>query len=256
MKSPGAPAHRREVEREFWRELAQGSAGRGGRACCRRVAGGRLPVVPPRVAGCHLWIWLRVSGRYSVVRRARGDRAPTGSGSRGAGDRAAARSGAVDDLAGAAPQRGDAGGQARVPGIGCAVEGRASRSGPRRRSWSRTTRLREYVQERLSGHGPRFRTARSRARRGRRGTAATSRIAATGGWVQGWSPEQIASRLQVDFPDDESMRISHEAIYQALYVESRGALKRELVACLRTGRALRVPRARSARRPGRTSRPR
>jgi IS30 family transposase len=43
------------------------------------------------------------------------------------------------------------------------------------------------------------------------------------------------------------MRISHEAIYQALYVESRGALKRELVACLRTGRALRVPRARAKR---------
>ena len=64
-------------------------------------------------------------------------------------------------------------------------------------------------------------------------------------WVQGWSPEQIANRLPVDFPDDESMRISHEAIYQALYVQSRGALKRELVACLRTGRALRVPRARA-----------
>ena len=43
----------------------------------------------------------------------------------------------------------------------------------------------------------------------------------------------------------ESMRISHEAIYQALYVQGRGALKRELVACLRTGRALRVPRART-----------
>jgi IS30 family transposase len=56
--------------------------------------------------------------------------------------------------------------------------------------------------------------------------------------------------LRVDFPDDESMRISHEAIYQALYVESRGALKRELVACLRTGRALRVPRARARKRPG------
>ena len=43
------------------------------------------------------------------------------------------------------------------------------------------------------------------------------------------------------------MRISHEAIYQALYVQGRGALKRELTACLRTGRALRVPRARSRR---------
>jgi IS30 family transposase len=46
------------------------------------------------------------------------------------------------------------------------------------------------------------------------------------------------------------MRISHEAIYQALYVQSRGALKRELVACLRTGRALRVPRSRARSRPG------
>jgi IS30 family transposase len=54
-----------------------------------------------------------------------------------------------------------------------------------------------------------------------------------------WSPEQIAHRLPLDFPDDSSMRISHEAIYQALYVESRGALRNELAACLRTGRALR-----------------
>ena len=63
--------------------------------------------------------------------------------------------------------------------------------------------------------------------------------------MKGWSPEQIALRLRVDFPDDESMRVSHEAIYQALYVQGRGALRRELVACLRTGRALRVPRPRS-----------
>jgi IS30 family transposase len=69
-------------------------------------------------------------------------------------------------------------------------------------------------------------------------------------WATAWSPEQISNRLKLDFPDDESMRISHEAIYQALYVQSRGALKRELVACLRTGRALRVPRARSRQRPG------
>ena len=51
-----------------------------------------------------------------------------------------------------------------------------------------------------------------------------------------------------DGPEDQAMRISHEAIYQALYVQGRGALRRELTACLRTGRALRVPRARSRRR--------
>jgi IS30 family transposase len=63
-------------------------------------------------------------------------------------------------------------------------------------------------------------------------------------WAQSWSPEQIANRLRLDFPDDASMRVSHEAIYQSLYVQGRGALRRELSACLRTGRALRVPRAR------------
>jgi len=64
-------------------------------------------------------------------------------------------------------------------------------------------------------------------------------------WATAWSPEQIARRLPVDHPDDETMRISHEAIYQALYVQGRGALRREVTACLRTGRALRVPRART-----------
>ena len=109
-------------------------------------------------------------------------------------------------------------------------------------------RLREYVQERLSGAvrtpdgrvvgppGPAWKGKNKPHRADRR-------------WVKGWSPEQIAKRLPVDFPDDESMRISHEAIYQALYVEGRGALKRDLVACLRTGRALRVPRARSRQKP-------
>ncbi len=109
--------------------------------------------------------------------------------------------------------------------------------------------LRIYVQDRLSGvvqtsdgrvvgpSGPQWK-GRNKPHRGDRC------------WVTGWSPEQIAKRLKVDFPDDASMRVSHEAIYQALYVESRGALRRELVACLRTGRALRVPRARAKRRQG------
>ena len=64
-------------------------------------------------------------------------------------------------------------------------------------------------------------------------------------WASAWSPEQIAHRLRLDFPHDETMRVSHEAIYQSLYVQGGGALRRELTACLRTGRALRVPRARS-----------
>ena len=64
-------------------------------------------------------------------------------------------------------------------------------------------------------------------------------------WARAWSPQQISRRLRLDFPADGAMRISHEAIYQSLYVQGRGALRRELTACLRTGRALRVPRARS-----------
>jgi IS30 family transposase len=62
---------------------------------------------------------------------------------------------------------------------------------------------------------------------------------------QRWSPEQIARRLRVEFPDDESMRVSHETIYQSLYVQGRGALRRELTVCLRTGRAVRKPRRRA-----------
>lgn len=104
--------------------------------------------------------------------------------------------------------------------------------------------LRQYVQDRLRGMvkspegtavpGPDVRWV------GRRHGRRQDRR-----WASSWSPEQIANRLRVDFPDDDSMRVSHEAIYQALYVQGRGALRRELVACLRTGRALRVPRART-----------
>nr|WP_143467152.1 IS30 family transposase [Lentzea kentuckyensis] len=69
------------------------------------------------------------------------------------------------------------------------------------------------------------------------------------------SPRQISARLRLDFPDEPEMRVSHETIYQSLYVQGRGALRRELAACLRTGRALRRPRrqaqARRARAPER-----
>jgi IS30 family transposase len=57
-----------------------------------------------------------------------------------------------------------------------------------------------------------------------------------------WSPQQIASRLVVDFPDDPSMRVSHETIYLTLFVQARGGLARELTRALRTGRATRHPR--------------
>ena len=105
-------------------------------------------------------------------------------------------------------------------------------------------RLREYVQDRLGGliaapdgtalPGPDVPWIGRR-----RGPRKDRR------WAASWSPEQIANRLPVDFPGDETMRISHEAIYQALFVQGRGGLRRELTACLRTGRALRVPRART-----------
>jgi transposase, IS30 family len=58
---------------------------------------------------------------------------------------------------------------------------------------------------------------------------------------QFWSPRQISVRLRIEFPDDPMMRVSHETIYQSLYVQGRGALRKELAACLRTGRAIRKP---------------
>ena len=110
-------------------------------------------------------------------------------------------------------------------------------------------KLHDYVQQRLDGvlRGPDGGTVTGPAVPGWKGRSKPHRQDRR--WSSAWSPEQISNRLKVDFPDDESMRISHEAIYQSLFIEGRGALKRELVACLRTGRALRVPRARSRNKP-------
>jgi IS30 family transposase len=76
------------------------------------------------------------------------------------------------------------------------------------------------------------------------------------GWVQArlqrrWSPEQISATLRRQFAGRPEMQVSHEAIYQAIYVQGRGALRRELAACLRTGRALRKPRRQAGGRRGR-----
>jgi transposase, IS30 family len=76
------------------------------------------------------------------------------------------------------------------------------------------------------------------------------------GWVQArleehWSPEQISVMARQEFPGEPEMRVSHETIYQAIYVQGRGALRRELAVCLRTGRALRKPRRRGGQRRGR-----
>jgi transposase, IS30 family len=68
---------------------------------------------------------------------------------------------------------------------------------------------------------------------------------------QRYSPEQIAGRLRVEFPDQPEMWVSTETIYQSLYVQSRGALRRELTKCLRTGRALRQPGRRASQRKNR-----
>ena len=245
MKSPGAPSHRREIEREFWRVVATGVTSEQAAVAVGvsqavgsrwfRHGGGMAPMNLAPTTGRYLSFAER---EEIALLRARGagvraiaqeiGRSPS-TVSRELRRNAATRGGKLEYRASVAQWKADL--VARRPKSAKLVE---------------NPRLRAYVQDRLSGgvqgsdgralgpEGPKWQ-GRNKPHRGDRH------------WVQGWSPEQISNRLKVDFPDDESMRISHEAIYQALYVESRGALKRELVACLRSGRALRVPRARSRR---------
>mgnify|MGYP000325743365 CR=1 FL=1 len=63
--------------------------------------------------------------------------------------------------------------------------------------------------------------------------------------MEHWSPQQIAARLVRDYPGDLEMRVSHETIYRSLFIQARGALRKELTACLRTGRTQRCSHKRT-----------
>ena len=243
MKSPGKPSLRRDVERLFWRKVAEGlssedaalAVGASQAAGSRwfRERGGMPTFMLAPLSGRYLCFeereeiaLLRAQGAgvREIARRL--GRSPSTI-SRELRRNAATRGGKLDYRASVAQWK---------------AELMARR--PKTAKLAANEDLREYVQERLAGHvrrpdhtvtGPQTAPWNSRNKPRRQDRR----------WATAWSPEQIANRLKIDFADDASMRISHEAIYQALYVQSRGALRRELVACLRTGRALRVPRART-----------
>jgi transposase len=239
MKSPGAPCWRRELERAFWQEIRKGLLPREAAAAVGvsqpvgsrwfRHGGGMPTVELSPLSGRYLSFAEREeiailvaqgAGVRDVARHL--GRAPSTI-SRELRRNAATRGGRLDYRASVAQWK-------------CDLIARR----PKTAKLAANDRLREYVQERLAGHV-----------RGPDGTPVAGPATGWKGlnkphrgdrrWAKGWSPEQIAHRLPVDFPDDESMRISHEAIYQSLYVQSRGALRRELVACLRTGRACGCP---------------
>jgi IS30 family transposase len=244
MRSPGRPpGWRREHLQQFWKAIARGlssedaaiaiglSAAVGGRLF--RQAGGMRTISLIPTSGRYLSFTEReeiaiLTARGCGVREIASqlDRSPSTI-SRELRRNPATRSGSLEYRATTAQWHADR---------------RAKR--PKVAKLAANDTLREYVQERLAGlvTAPDGMVIRGPAvpwvgrRHGRRKDRR---------WATSWSPEQISNRLRVDFPYDESMRISHEAIYQALYVQGRGALRRELTACLRTGRALRVPRART-----------
>jgi IS30 family transposase len=246
MRSPGRPkAGRREHRQRFWAAVARGvcsedaavAAGVSAAVGVRwfREGGGMPSVTLAPLSGRYLSfaereeIALLRAGGCGVREIARRLGRSPSTISRELRRNAATRGGRLDYRASAAQRHADR---------------RAQRPKPAKLAVSAD--LRRYVQDRLCGavqrpdgvglDGPevRWKGRRHGRRQDRR-------------WAKAWSPEQIANRLRLDFPDDESMRVSHEAIYQSLYVQGRGALRRELTACLRTGRALRVPRARARR---------
>jgi IS30 family transposase len=97
--------------------------------------------------------------------------------------------------------------------------------------------------------GPGVRTAGDRARAPAQAGEVGGRLEVVPGgraWpAANWSPQQIAVRLRSDYPEDMTMRVSHETIYKTLFVQARGALRKELTTCLRTGRTQRRPHKRT-----------
>lgn len=248
MRSPGRPEPSRAVQRAFWRLIAQGlrtedaAAGVGvsspvGQRWFRH-AGGMSPLSLAEPSSRYLSFAEREEiailreqqhGVREIARRIGRD---PGTISRELRRNAATRGGKAHYRAGVAQWK---------------AQQAAKR--PKPAKLATNPRLRAYVQDRLAGQ---VRRADGTVVVGPKAAAFKGRgkpFRADRAWSSAWSPEQISNRLKIDFPDDESMRISHEAIYQSLFIQGRGALQRELVACLRTGRALRVPRARSKSKP-------
>ena len=250
LGSPGRPGvARREDRRRFWRAIAAGRSSEDAAGVANvspavgarwfREAGGMPPTIFARSSKPPFGRYLSFGEREEIaILRAQG------CGVREIGRRLGRASSTISrELRRNAATRGG-GLEYRATTAQWHAERSAKR--PKLAKLATDERLRTYVQERLSGAvtgpGERAASGPTVAWKGRRHGPRQARR-----WATAWSPEQIARRLPLDFADDETMRISHEAIYQALYVQGRGALRRELTACLRTGRALRVPRARSQR---------
>lgn len=246
MRSPGAPPHQRETERLFWIEIAKGSL-----PAAAAIAVGASQPVGQRwfhnAGGMPPFDLTPLSGRYLSFRE-REEIALLRA--QGAGVRQIAREiGRDPSTVSRELRRNAATGGYTSEYRASVAQWKAELTAKRPKAAKLVTnpRLHAYVQERLSGEISRADGSVVVGPQPPRWTGNNKPHRKDRAWVQAWSPEQIANRIKLDFPDDESMRISHEAIYQALYIEGRGALKRELVWCLRTGRALRAPRERSRR---------
>ena len=248
LGSPGRPGvAQREDRRRFWALIAKGLSSEDaaiGAGVSQPVgsrwfweAGGMPPVDVCTVVKAAFWA-------VSYLCGAGGDCAVADAGRGCARGRASARAGRVHDLAGVAAQCRNAEWRPGIPGHHGEWHAERSSRRPKAAKLAVNAMLRTYVQDRLAGMvvtpGGAAVAGPAVSWKGRRHGPRQDRR-----WALAWSPEQIAYRLRLDFPHDKTMRISYEAIYQSLYVQGRGALRRELTTCLRTGRALRVPRARS-----------